>query len=121
MNEIADQITEEKISKIKKDISSFSRFKQDTSAEIDRINKRLEKIESTLHEMQMAILRKIGEYGENINNISKELKATQESFSKLANPIIDHQKRQKTESSQKETHHKGRPKKSHDDFEGYLR
>ncbi len=138
INEIADQITEEKISKIKKEISSVSRFKQEASSEIDRINKRLEKIENTLHEMQIAILRKVGEYGENIKNISDELKATQKSFSKLADPIINHKREHnsekkeshskkehesKTSSHSKESshHHKGKPKKSKEGFESYLR
>ncbi len=89
INEVAEQIVEEKTSELKKQISSLAKLKQEILPEIEKVNKRVEKIENTIHELQMAILRKIGEYGENIENISGELRATQDSFSKMINPVLD--------------------------------
>jgi len=119
MNEIAEQVTEEKISKIKKEINSLTKFKQETSIEIDSILKRLEKIENTLDELQISIIRKVGEYGENIKNISKEMKATQDSFSKIISPLTENMKElRKISNPQQKT--KSKSKKS-DSFENYLR
>ena len=76
-----------------------------------------------MENLQSAILKKIGDYGGAVQNISKDLQATQESFSKLINPLID-QKRgkpspkikkssQTTENSEKSINEAG--------FEDYFR
>lgn len=89
INDIADQIIEEKIKGIKKSIVLFKRFQEDAIFEIKRVNQRLTKIEENFSNLQTAILRKIGGYGEDIQNISKEMRATQDSFSKILNPLIN--------------------------------
>jgi hypothetical protein len=89
INEIAEQIVEEKTVELKKQISSFKNYNEETKAEFERINKKLEKMENNFNELQVAILRKIGEYGENIKNISSEMHETQDSFSKILNPLTD--------------------------------
>jgi hypothetical protein len=89
INEIAEQIVEEKTVDLKKQISSFKNYNEETKTEFERINKKLERIENNFNELQVAILRKIGEYGENIRNISSEMHETQDSFSKILNPLTD--------------------------------
>lgn len=89
MNEIAEQLIEEKNEKIQKQISALTAFREETSAEIERINQRLEKIENNFNNLQASIIRKIGEYGEDIKSIAKEMHATQDSFSKMLNPTMD--------------------------------
>ena len=37
----------------------------------------------------LSILKKIGEYGDGIQNIEKEMQSTQNSFSKMVNPLTD--------------------------------
>jgi|APSaa5957512576_1039674.scaffolds.fasta_scaffold90999_2 DNA-binding transcriptional MerR regulator len=113
INDIAEQIVEEKTTKIKKQITEVTRFKDELILEIEKINQRLTKVEDNFHQLQMAILGKIGEYGEDIKNISTEMQATQDSFSKMINPIIDEKR--------KETRAKPKTKKKSDDFESYLR
>jgi hypothetical protein len=113
INDIAEQIVEEKTTKIKKQITEVTRFKDELILEIKKIDQRLTKIEDNFHQLQMAILGKIGEYGEDIKNISTEMQATQESFSKMINPIIDRKR--------KETKVKPKTKEKSDDFENYLR
>ena len=119
INEIAEQVVEEKMQKIRNEISSLNKIKQEVQPEIQLTNKRLEKIEETFHELQMAILKKIGEYGEDIKNISKGLDATQESFSKVINPTLDKKRDKESEEKPKPKSSKG--KKSTPDFESYLR
>lgn len=89
INDITEQIVEEKNIELKKQISDIIKFKDETRIEIEKIKERVDKIENVFNELQVAILRKIGEYGEDIKNVSDTINATQESFSKLVNPLTD--------------------------------
>jgi len=89
ISEIAEQIVDERISLIKKDVSRFAKFREEVVLDVERLNERLTKIENNLNELQSAILGKIGEYGRNIQDISKEVHATQNSFAKVINPLTD--------------------------------
>lgn len=129
INDIADQISEEKIEKIKKQISPMINFKEDISIEIKRIDERLKRIESIIDSLQIQILKRIGDYAEDIKNISKEMHQTQESFSKLTNPLTDNirelqkissEEPEKT-SSQTSSLPKTRKRKTEPGFEDYLR
>ncbi len=89
INEIAEQILDEKTTQLKKQITSFTGFTEEATSNIERLNERLFKIENTLNELQVAILRKVGDYGKDIQNIAKEMHSTQDSFSKILNPLTD--------------------------------
>ncbi|MBR9705557.1 hypothetical protein GOV14_00840 [Candidatus Pacearchaeota archaeon] len=89
MNDIAEQIVEEKNTKIHKQITEIIRFKEEATFSLVKMSERLEKIETMFHELQVAILGKIGEYGEDVKNISQEMHATQDTFSKFVNPLTD--------------------------------
>ena len=140
MNEIAEQIVDEKISQIKKETSSFTKFREEIILDVEKLNERLSKIENTLDELQAAILRKVGDYGQNIQEIAKEMHDTQNSFSKILNPLTDNirelreitksQKNEKSKSMVNQTPMQKpiQPKKnlqpktsSTNDFEDYLR
>ena len=132
INDIASQLVEEKTKSLKKELDNAIKFKSNSEEKIKEIDKRLTKIESTLEELQLAIIRKIGGYGEDIKNISKEMRANQETFSKIIDPFTDnirelqkitgvesvkkeHSKTKKIESTEK-IKGKGQPS-----FEDYLR
>jgi len=138
INEICEQTVEEKTDKLKKEISSFTKFKEDIDFDVQKMNERLTRIENSFNELQMAILRKIGSYGDDIKNISKEMYATQESFSKMLDPLTDNiralqnitgkdsslpEKRFKDEEVQdvREEAQRKPLKKPKTDFESYLR
>ncbi len=127
VNEIAEQIAEEKTSQIKKQIESFIKFREEIALDIEKMNERLLKVESTLNELQMAIIGKVGEYGRDIQNIAKEMHATQDSFSKILNPLTDNI-RQMQKINSNEDASRPRPKtktektaKEKTNFEDYLR
>jgi len=123
INEISEQIVEEKTSKMKKQITSLIKFKESAQLEIERVSNQLAKIESTMNELQMTIIGKIGEYGKDIQNISKEMTASQQSFSKVLNPLTDNI-RELRKITGKEPTKKPKPKtskKKSDSFEDYLR
>ncbi|MDD5193901.1 MAG: hypothetical protein PHF67_04940 [Candidatus Nanoarchaeia archaeon] len=121
---IAEQLIEEKNEKIQKQISVLLLFKEEISTEIERISQRIEKIESNFNNLQASIIRRVGEYGEDIKNIGKEMRSTQESFSKLINPIIDNsrvdEERTEIEKAAEESP-KLRKTKKNPGFEDYLR
>lgn len=130
INNIAEQIVEEKIIELKKQISSFTKFKEETSMNLELIRKRLDKIEDSFNELQMAIIRKIGGYGGDIKNISKEMHETQKSFSKIIDPLTENIKRlQEISGARPSTKSPKNPpekrnktsKKQKDTFENYLR
>lgn len=89
VRDIAKQSIEEELLKIKSQISEITKLKTDLKFQIQNIDNRLKKIEEVIQEIQSAVLQKVGNFGQAINEISEELHATQESFGKLVNPIID--------------------------------
>jgi hypothetical protein len=89
VNDIAEQLIEEKTEKLEKQISAFTKFREEIQFDVQKMNERLAKIESKFDELQMAIIKKIGDYGRDIQNISKEMYLTQESFSKILDPLTD--------------------------------
>lgn len=118
INDISSQIVEEKIKNFKKEFSNFINFKKESENKIEEIDKRLTKIEEKFEELQMAIIRKVGDYGEEIRNLSKEMKYTQDSFGKIINPLAEKAKEIK---NKEEKDIKQKPKKEDDSFENYLR
>lgn len=134
INEIAEQILDEKTTQLKKQITSFTRFTEETTSNIERLNERLLKIENTLNELQVSVLRKVGDYGKDIQNIAKEMHSTQDSFSKILNPLTDNirelqkitgqttpqpnRPKPKTKSSKSKS---GKTSKQKPSFEDYLR
>jgi len=130
INDVAEQIIDSKLAKLKDQIKEFKDFKDNAAIELESINNRLLKLENTINEIQMAIIKKVGDYGEDIKNISKELQATQDTFSKLTNPLTDNIRElqkitgKETTTKTEETKApapKKRGRKKKEDFESYLR
>ncbi len=126
VNEIADHIVEEKTIQIKKQIESFIKFREEIALDVEKMNERLLKLENTLNELQMAIIGKVGEYGKDIQNIAKEIHATQDSFSKILNPLTDNIRQMQKMSGNEDTSRprpktKAEKKSDKVNFEDYLR
>jgi len=133
ITDIAEQIVSEKVEKIDKKISELNKFKAEIEGRTSNINERLRRIETIIDRLQATILGKIGEYGQNISDLKDEMITTQESFSKILNPLTDNivelrkitgQETMKRVGSQIDKK-RGKPKaKLRDDqngFENYLR
>jgi len=89
VRDISKQQVEEALSNMRGDLLSLAKMKTEMKFEMQDMENRLGKVESMMGEIQASIIRKIGEYGESISSISKEIKATQQSFSKVINPLMD--------------------------------
>jgi len=130
IREITRQEIETSLKKIKEDVESLGKLKTDLKFEMQNLDNRIAKIESIIQELQSAIIRKLGEYGESVSNISKELRATQDSFSKILNPVLDKKRgisEESNETEEEQSEEKPSPKKSRQEskdsasFEDYLR
>ncbi len=127
IKDIAKQLIEQELEKIKSGLSDVSKLRTELVLEMKSMDARLTKIENTISELQSAIIRKVGEYGESISDLSSELHATQESFSKLINPIIDEKRKimkpQQTQQNQKnfQKNQQSRSQKAKPGFEDYFR
>lgn len=131
ITEIAEQIVAEKLQKTEKQILEITAFKTETAGKISNVDERLRRIEMLIDRLQTSILGKIGEYGKNVSDLKEEMLTTQESFSKILNPLTENieelrkitaSEKVKTEKEEKtETKTLAKPTKKKDSFERYLR
>lgn len=119
INDISSQIIEEKTKHIKKEFSQFTTFKKESKNKLEELDKRLTKLEDTIEDLKLAIIKRVGEYGEDLKDIANEMRATQDSFRKVINPLTEKAKSEH-ESRPEKKHTKSKSKKS-DSFEDYLR
>ena len=88
ISEVAEQIFDQKIGKIKNELSKVDDFKSETDNKINLLKDRIKRIEGIIDTLQDSIIRKIGEYGQNIQDLGSDLKMTQDSFSKVISPLV---------------------------------
>jgi len=84
--EIADQIFSEKIKKFQNQIDASSESNALLQSRMESISERLKKIETIIDKLQIAILEKVGSYGQNLESVKKEMSMMQDSFSKMISP-----------------------------------
>lgn len=126
ITEITEQLVIEKLSEIKKVISTLNEFRTLIEAKVSGVDERLKRIESTIEKLQLAILGKIGDYGQSIQDIKSELGMMQESFSKVVAPLVNKVSEQKEKRLEKEESNESKEKprrkaKAEPSFEDYLR
>ncbi len=88
--EIVEQIIEEKTEDMQKKLDELSKFKIEIQGRTDNLNERLRRIESSIDRLQASVIGKVGDYGRNISDLKKEMQLTQQSFSKVINPLSEH-------------------------------
>ncbi len=95
--EIAEQVFFEKTQKIQKKIDEIYEFKTLSKSRIENLSERVKKIEAIIDKLQIAILGKVGSYGDNLEGIKKEISMMQDSFGKLVGKISEN-KQKKSET-----------------------
>jgi len=83
ITEISEQVVSERLSEIRKPLEKVIDFKTTIEAKTESIEERLKRIEKIIDVLQSSILRKVGDYVTNVDDIKKELIETQKSFSRL--------------------------------------
>ncbi len=99
--EIAEQVFSEKMKKTQKQVDNLSEFKTLAQTRIENITDRLKRIETIIDKLQISILEKIGSYGDNIDNIKKEMSMMQDSFGKVVNQAVKGKSTSKKTSGKK--------------------
>lgn len=93
--ELSEQVFSEKMKSVQGELNNFNEFKNLNQVRIENLNERLKRMEIVFDKLQLAILEKIGSYGQNLESIKKEMGMMQDSFSKVIEPVLD-----KTEKKQ---------------------
>ncbi|MEK6913608.1 MAG: hypothetical protein AABW47_02965 [Nanoarchaeota archaeon] len=100
--EIADQIFSDRIRKFQKQEDNNSEAVVLLQTKLENVSERLKKIETTIDKLQIAILEKVGSYGQNLEGIKKEMSMMQDSFSKMISPSKEIRKPTPQESQPQE-------------------
>jgi hypothetical protein len=95
--EIADQVFSDKIKKFQKQLDTTSETAALLQTKTENVSERLKKIETTIDKLQIAILEKVGSYGQNLESIRKEMSMMQDSFSKMVSSPKKEAVKRKTE------------------------
>ncbi|MEK6848620.1 MAG: hypothetical protein AABX65_03225 [Nanoarchaeota archaeon] len=83
ISEIAEQIAEEKITPIVKSLDILKDFKELSEEKIKQFDRRVERIEKIIDQIQVSIIKKMGENSEVLQNLKKDLAMTQDAFVKV--------------------------------------
>jgi hypothetical protein len=112
--EISEQILSEKMTEMRKHLEKTMDFKSTAEAKIDHIDERIKRIEKIIDTLQTSILRKVGDYVTNVEDIKKELVETQKSFTKLLPELKE--KAKHSHSGHHSEHPRKQKRKSHKCF-----
>src|SRR3989344_1899596 len=77
ITEISEQIVSEKMSDIRKKMEKLISMKTEMEAKTESIEERLKRIEKIIDSLQSSVLRKVGDYVTNVEDIKRELVETQ--------------------------------------------
>jgi len=92
IEEIAEEIVNEKWQEIKSKISDFIEWKTYADKRIIAVEDRLKRIESSFDRLQISLLGKVQEYGQNIRDLGSEMGSMQNAFGKVLSPLVDNVK-----------------------------
>jgi chromosome segregation ATPase len=92
IEEIAEEIVSEKFAEIRDKISGILDFRENIETRINNLNDRLKRIESSIDNLQAALLGKVQEYSQDIKSLGSEMHALEGAFGKILNPLVDNVK-----------------------------
>ena len=81
--EISEQIVSEKLSDVRKKIEKMSIFKTELETKTEAMEERLKRIEKIIDVLQASVLRKVGDYVTNVEDLKHEMIETQKTFAKV--------------------------------------
>lgn len=96
ISEVAEQIIDEKLNQTKSTMKALAESKILLGAQVEKIDQRLQRIESVIDQLQTSLIRGAGAQAQNIEDIKNEMRGMQNSFSKVINPLIDKSRKGKT-------------------------
>jgi len=121
IRDLARREIESSMLKIRQQIDYLSKNVAEISAKLKIADSKINTAESSIRELNSAIIKKVGEYGEAMVNLSDEMKATQKSFAKVLNPILDKRPIETEEENEESESPKEETRKPRANFEKFLR
>lgn len=112
ITEIAEQVVMEKFAEFNKKTGNLLTFKNETIDKINDLDERLKRIESSINNIQQAVVKKIGQFSDDVSSINNEINALNNTTSKLMNPLVDNARELERITGKKLTKKRGRPKSS---------
>lgn len=106
ISEIAEQVVADKMSELRKHIEKVIDFRTTAESKIQFIDERLKRIEKVIDTLQSSVLRKVGDYVTNVEDIKRELVETQKTFSKIVPGRHHTQSSHTTHHTTHQKHHK---------------
>ncbi len=87
--EIAEQVVAEKMKKFQMQLRDAMEFRDIFESRLTDLTERLGRMEKMFDKMQMTVIDKVSNYGENLNLIKREMNMIEDSFAKVINPLMD--------------------------------
>ncbi len=92
IEEIAEEIINEKWDELMADVGDITIWKEKTSEEIEAIKQEIIRLRNSFENLQLGVIGKVNEYNKNIGNISVEMKALNQVFQKIIQPLTQNVK-----------------------------
>lgn len=81
--EISEQIIASKMNDFRKQLEKSSDLRTQLDSKIETIDERLKRIEKVIDTLQSSVLRKVGDYVTNVEDLKNEIIQTQKTFAKV--------------------------------------
>lgn len=88
IEEIAEEIVNEKWEEAKAKISSVIEWKEYTESRLKSMDEKMQRIESVLDRLQAALLGEVKKYGQGVKDLGTEMQSLEGAFSKILSPLV---------------------------------
>lgn len=88
IEEIAEEIVNEKWEEAKAKISSVIEWKEYTESRLKSMDEKMQRIESVLDRLQAALLGEVKKYGQSVKDLGTEMQSLEGAFSKILSPLV---------------------------------
>jgi len=96
IEEIAEEIVNEKLHESKRKIESISEWRGFADSKLKDLDDRTKRMEDALDRLQEALLGKVEEYGQNVKNIGSEMRDLEGAFTKMIPSLAKKSEKEKT-------------------------
>ena len=92
MQAVVEQIVEEKWKDMMRNVGDMNVFRARVGDDMESVKQELLRTQKRLEDLQVAVLGKVKDYNESVINISNDMKALEQVFSKILTPLTQNVK-----------------------------
>lgn len=89
ISEISEQIVSEKMTEIRKQLEKAIDFKSSSESKLNYLDERIKRIEKIIDTLQASVLKRIGDYVSDVQDIKNEITQTQKTFAKISSNLSE--------------------------------